>query len=372
MAALLIALVLLIGLAGPAQAQDAPPDATVALALDYGISASGAISDRAPSAIYTFEGLRGDLIGIDLRVTSGDLNPVLTLVDSGGGVVALRTSATPDIRVRSLRLPASDRYFLMVGRFGYGVGITSGSYTLSLERRGASSLSGSALRFGDSVINTISNDAPQAYYTFRADPGDIVTVRMQRMSGDLDPSLLIADSAGVIVAENDDMNDPANPGSLDAEVVGLTLPGGGTYVIIATRFGGEIGTSQGNFVLSIDRGAGIALGRTALSPIPISLGQAAQGEITSNRFEVWYSFEGRAGQVVTIRAGRTSGDLDTLVLLLNSNQAVLIENDDSEQTQNSRIADFALPTDGTYLLLVTRYQRAAGTTTGTYTVSLEG
>ncbi|MCS7071336.1 MAG: PPC domain-containing protein, partial [Anaerolinea sp.] len=265
----------------------------------------------------------------------------------------------------------SDRYFLIVGRFGYGVGTTGGSYTLSLERRGASSLSGSALRYGDSVINAISDDAPQVYYTFRGEPGDVVTVRMQRMSGDLDPALLIADSAGVIVAENDDMLNPANPGTLDAQIAGLMLPEGGIYVIIATRFGGEMGTSQGTFVLTLERGTGVTLGRTALTPIPIELGQTMQGEITSSRFEVWYRFEGRAGQAVTIRAARASGDLDPLIQLLDSGQAVLSENDDSDGTQNARIAGFVLPADGPYLILVTRYQRAAGRTTGAFTLSLE-
>jgi hypothetical protein len=366
----LIVLLLLIPV-GTGRAQDAPPDAAVALALEYGISASGTIDERTPSVIYTFEGLRGDLVGIDLRVTGGDLIPLLTLVDSGGGVVALRTGAGSAIAIRSLRLPASDRYFLIVGRFGYAVGTTGGSYTLSLERRGASSLSGSALRYGDTVINTISDDAPQAYYTFRAEPGDVVTVRMQRMSGNLDPALLITDSAGVIVAENDDMFNPANPGTLDAQIAGLTLPEGGVYVIIATRFGGEMGASQGTFVLTLERGTGVTLGRTARTPIPLQPGQTAQGEITASRFEVWYRFDGRAGQTVTIRAVRASGDLDPLIQLLDGDQTVLSENDDSEGTQNSRIAGFVLPADGPYLILVTRYQRAAGTTTGAFTLSLE-
>ena len=106
--------------------------------------AKGANLDIVTQAesLEEFEGLRGDLVGIDLRVTGGDLIPLLTLVDSGGGVVALRTGAGSAIAIRSLRLPASDRYFLIVGRFGYAVGTTGGSYTLSLERRGASSLSG--------------------------------------------------------------------------------------------------------------------------------------------------------------------------------------------------------------------------------------
>lgn len=351
---------------------DAPPDVTVALPLAYGDSASGRIDDRTPRLLYTFEGLRGDLIVIDLQVTAGDLLPMLTLVDADGGLVALRDFAPGGvIRLASLRLPSSGRFFVVVGRFGYGLGETGGDFSLSLQRRGPSSASGSALRPGDTVINAITDAEPQVYYTVQATAGEMLTVEMQRMSGDLDARLLLVDSAGVIVAENDDVADLANPGALDARISGFTPPTAGVYVIIATRFGEAAGPSSGNFVLTVRAGEAVGAGRTALAPLPVQVGSVVTGAITAERFEVWYGLDGTAGQTVTVRAARTGGDLDTLVQVLDATQAVIGENDDSDDTQNSRLT-VTLPADGRYLVLVTRYQRAGGVTTGDYTLTVTG
>lgn len=368
-------LTLLIGAGVRLSAQDQPPDAASALALEYGLSASGRLDDRTPQIAYTFSGLRGDLIALDLRVTTGDLAPMLTLVDSGGGVVALADSAGGGVQMPSLRLPASDRYFLIAGRFGGVLGLTSGDFTLALTRRGPSSASGSTLRYGDAVINAITAAEPQVYYTFQAAVGDVITARMQRMSGDLDPKLLLVNSAGVIVAQNDDQADPANPGSLDAALPGLVIQEAGIYVIIATRFGQAAGTSSGNFVLTLTAGEAAGGGRTALTPLPIAPGAIALGTITPEQVEVWYALDGQAGQTLTIAATRTGGDLDTLIQVLDSTQAVIGENDDTEdaagnRSQNSRLS-VTLPTAGRYLILVTRYQRAAGTTTGSFSLRVE-
>jgi hypothetical protein len=114
-----------------------------------------------------FEGLRGDVVTISLDVTSGNLDPILTLIDAGEELLATRDDTAfgaggHGIRVESLRLSTSGVYRIIVGRFGYGQGSTEGSYRLTLERVGASSSSGSALRYGDSVINAACLRRPRS------------------------------------------------------------------------------------------------------------------------------------------------------------------------------------------------------------------
>ena len=118
---------------------------------------NGRIDNAKPSAVFYFDGLRGEVISINLQITGGDLDPVLTVVrnremirmDDGNG------SRVPNIP--ALRIPRTDRYYVTVGRFGYALGTTSGGFKLDIQRVGVSSASGSMLRYGDQVINSISD-----------------------------------------------------------------------------------------------------------------------------------------------------------------------------------------------------------------------
>ncbi len=337
----------------------------------YGINVSGTLNDTTPSAAYTFSGLRGDVIAIDLSVTSGDLDPMLALIDSRGTVVALSDdSATSggsrDLRLASLHIPRSDQYSLIVARFGYTLGTTAGGYTLSVDRIGVSSASGSALRYGDSVYNTITDSTPQVYYSFRAARGDVISVRMQRASGDLDPALLLVNSQSQVIADNDD-----SPGSLDAAINGFIIREDGVYALIASRFGQAAGRSKGAFVLSLVSGADSGLGKSADFALPVLPGIPVTGEITDNSNVRFYSFEGKRDDVVTIRMNRTGGALDTFLALLDPSQREIVSDDDGSGEQNAFIDRFVLPEDGTYTIVATRYERAEGTSVGPYQLTLE-
>jgi hypothetical protein len=360
---LVVGWTLLLGL--PARAQETGTES----GLEFGVRINGRIDDGTPRAAYLFEALRGDVITIDLDIGGGDLDPVITLLSSSGSVLAMRDdgSGARDIRLESLRIPQSGRYFLIVGRFGYGLGTTRGDYNLSIERIGVSSASGSALRYGDSVYNSITDVTPQVYYSFQGKRGDIISVRMQRASGDLDSSLQVVNSSGRVIAENDDI---LGSGSLDAAIPGLVLEEDDTYIIIATRFGQAAGRSKGSFVLTLQSAAESGLGTSAEIAIPLRLGDSVEGEISNDRPVQYYRFEGRRDDVVTVRMNRPGGALDSFVALLNAGLQELASDDDSGGGQNALIQSFVLPADGIYYVLATRFQREDGVTTGRYQLEL--
>ncbi|MCA9902648.1 MAG: PPC domain-containing protein [Anaerolineae bacterium] len=363
------ALLLFVMMALPLHAQEATPDAPEQPNLSYGLGATGAIDDNAPRVLYSFDGLRGEFISLTLRATSGDLDPVLLVMDEAGAVLARRddSSGTRDIHIESIRIPQTDRYYVVVGRFGYALGTTRGEFELELERIGASFSDGSGLRYGDTVLNQITDMNPRVYYTFRAQRGDIITLRLERTSGDLDPALQLVDSQGTVVAENDEIE---GSGSLDAAIVGHIIEKDDTYIIIATRYGQVAGRSSGSFILTLDSGATGGLGRTAESPIPLISDQPYDGEITDARFEQYYRFEGKQFDIVTIEMNRDGGALDSLLVLTDDQQNPLASDDDSGGGQNAAIRQFALPYDGTYYVIATRFQREQGTTAGKYLLSL--
>ncbi|MDX2137590.1 MAG: PPC domain-containing protein [Chloroflexota bacterium] len=354
----------------PLQAQDTPaPEPTDEAGLSFGLSASAALDSSTPRIVYTFDGLRGEFISISLRVTSGTLDPVLLVLDSGGAVLAQHddTANGRDIVIESLRIPESGRYFIVVGRFGYALGTTSGGFDLQLERIGVSFSDGSGLRYGDTVLNEITDTAPRFYYTFRAERGDIITISMERTSGDLDPTLQLVNSSGIVIAENDEIE---GSGSLDAAIVGYTIEEDGIYVIIATRYGQVAGRSSGSFLLTLQTGAQSGLGASAQFALALLPDQPIEGELTADRFEAFYRFEGQESDIVTIEMSRVGGGLDTFLRLLDDQGNVLASDDDGGGGQNSAIRNFVLPYTGSYTVVATRFQEAAGTTTGAYTLTL--
>lgn len=215
----------------------------------YGATVRGRITDTQPRVVHTFEGLRGEIISISLTFT-GTIEPIVLLAGAAHGVLqdALDADSAPgrDLQIASLLLPASDTWQVIIARFGGALGTTSGEYALTITRVGVSSQAGSALRFGDTVYNTITDAEPRFFYSFFALRGDVITIRMQRASGDLDPLLLLVNSRSEVVVERDDA-----PGTTDAILTDYIIPEDGSYAIVATRYGGEAGRSRGSFVLTL-------------------------------------------------------------------------------------------------------------------------
>ncbi|MEL7235759.1 MAG: PPC domain-containing protein, partial [Chloroflexota bacterium] len=287
------------------------------------------------SETFSFSGKRGEFVSVELLTTTGNLDPVLTMLNSNGDVMlSVDDGVGRGTRIDSVRVPASGVYYLTVSRFGGAVGTTRGGFTLLLSRVGVSSESGSALRYDDTVINTISDGEPLLYYTFEANQGDILDVSMQRVSGDLDPLLKVLNSVAAVLAASDDV-----PGSetLDAAIEGLVIEQAGTYVIVATRYGEEVGLSTGAFVLSLAENDDSGLGNTLQTAAPLEPGTPLENELTATRFEQYYTFIASEDDLVRIRLDRISGTLDAYLILLDADLQELTFDDDSGSGQNAQI-----------------------------------
>jgi 5-hydroxyisourate hydrolase-like protein (transthyretin family) len=84
-----------------------------------------------------------------------------------------------------------------------------------------------------------------------------------------------------------------------------------------------------------------------------------------------YSFEGTEGENVVISV--TSPDFDSYLTLVDENGVTLAENDDVDETLNSRIGPFRLPYSGTYTVIVTSfsYHNSATPEFGAYRLLVE-
>ncbi|MBL8161465.1 MAG: pre-peptidase C-terminal domain-containing protein [Anaerolineae bacterium] len=237
------------------------------------------------------------------------------------------------------------------------------SWVWSLER---SPLGGSAapqsIAYGETAQGSISDAAFGALYTFSGQVGDTIGVRMDKTSGDLDAFLILLDSNGLKLAENDD-----DPAGFDRDsYLEFSLPASGTYTILATRFQEEGGNSQGNYTLTLElRGA-------PLEAVSIAIGESVSGTLDATTSRAAYSLTVSGEQTVSIRLNRTSGDLDALLIVLDASGNEIARNDDaaSGDTRDALIEGLTL-SEGTYTIVATRFQESIGLTSGDFILTVE-
>jgi hypothetical protein len=340
-----------------------------AQSIEVGTLVEGRIDDNNPRAVYSINGTRGAVLTLRLSPTSGNLDPVMSMFDPKGGLLFRRDDHAGSLGIQTtITFQENGVYLLVVGRFGYSLGTSSGDYELAIERVGVSSQEGSNLLYGVPIMGRISNTQPQVFFTFEANEGDILTITMIRSSGSLDPFLQIVDSGRFLLAENDD----ANSSTHNAQIDGLLIETTGTYIVVASRYGQAAGESVGSFVLTVGESANSGLGNSSQAPVPIIFNQTIEDSLTDTRYERYYSFVGQRDQLVTITMERSAfaGQLDSYLILANASFEPLIENDDSSGGSNSRIVLYRLPADGLYHIIATRFGGVEGTSSGTYRLTL--
>lgn len=186
-------------------------------------------------------------------------------------------------------------------------------------------------------------------YVFEGRRGQQIAVEM--MSRDLDSYLILLskDNDGLYLEDDD------SAGELNARLV-ATLPEDGEYIIIANSFGrGE----QGRYELRLSE-----VGTDSSEPTPAiptgdiileESGVLASGDAIAPDGTLYdeFTFEGEAGQSVTITLEST--EFDTYLAVVDRESNLVAENDDlSSSTTNSEVS-FTLPVSGPYLIIVNGY-----------------
>jgi hypothetical protein len=324
----------------------------------------GRIDDRDSRAIYFFDGSRGEVIRFRLTTTGGNLDATLTVFDDTGEIVFSRDDMRGSLDVdTTITIQRTARHYVVVGRFGYSLGSTSGTFELALERVGVVSDQGTNLLYGVPVLNSISGTQPQVYYTFQAQAGDIVDVQMSRSSGTLDPYLQVVDSNRFMIAENDDAPDG---GTRNARIPNLVIRQSGTYIIIATRYGQASGESVGTFVLKVETAENSGLGNSSIVPVPILANEPVEDTLDDDQYQRFYSLTAERDDIITVTMNQTGGTLDAMLIIANAGLQPLIQDDDSGSGSNARIESFRIPADGEYYIVAGRADGITGTSAGGY------
>lgn len=125
----------------------------------------------------------------------------------------------------------------------------SGPYPGSTLRDTSAFLTGQIpLATDTSLTGVVEADQPFVAYSFTGTTGDIVTIRMDATSGNLDTALYLLDPDGNVVAYNDDA---VNAATTNSEIGNQTLVSDGVYTVVSSRYGQEYGGTQGNFSITL-------------------------------------------------------------------------------------------------------------------------
>lgn len=94
----------------------------------------------------------------------------------------------------------------------------------------------------------LTNNEYEIKYTFSGKAGQIVSVEMMPKPGtyDLDPYIVLRDSDGDVLGQNDDFSYPL-------ALVVAELPADEEYTVLATRSGGSTGSSEGAFWVRVSQ-----------------------------------------------------------------------------------------------------------------------
>jgi hypothetical protein len=136
-----------------------------------------------------------------------------------------------------------------------------------------------------------------------------------------------------------------------------------------------------NFVVATDGTATINAGGaypdTAINQLPVPAAEltanavavtrdvAVQGAIFEAQDYIAYTFGAQADEVLSISMNATSGNLDTLLQLVDPNGNLIAVNDDSNGT-NSLINNIRIVQTGNYVIVATRYGKDIGGTEGEF------
>ncbi len=127
--------------------------------------------------------------------------------------------------------------------------IMPGAITTPLPQQQASEGGDTPLRDGEALTGTISSDRYALFYRFSGQAGDVIRVTAERLTGDLDPLLVLRDGADRTLPGG--VNDDADSSTRNAALT-YTLPTAGDYIISVTRYGVRDGTTTGDFRLTLE------------------------------------------------------------------------------------------------------------------------
>lgn len=212
---------------------------------------------------------------------------------------------------------------------------------LAVAIPGAAAQCGGTIRAGQTVVGSIARAGSSCSYTFSGAAGEAVTIKLVATGPSLDPFLTLSDPGGRVVATDDDSAGGGN------SLVSYRMAQAGTYTIIAGAYNNA---TAGDFSLRLDSSSG-----GAACGSPITANTWVPGSITGRGQRCQYTFNGRRGEVVSVKMRTTAANLDPWLDLVDPRGTIVAYDDDSLGGSNSLIKGYQLLQSGQYTIVARAY-----------------
>ena len=170
----------------------------------YGQHTNGcSLSPSTDTDLFEFEGVAGEEIWILIDAISSNLDPSLRLldplgsfVDIGAGTTSPLTCANGCTLVATVTLPLTGIYTMILTDVGND---ETGNYRLQLERIPPIAAAPPALLNNVPMQDLIDFSTDVDFFAFAANAGDLLDLKIDAISSNLDPELRILDPSGAML-----------------------------------------------------------------------------------------------------------------------------------------------------------------------------
>lgn len=301
-------------------------------------------------------------VNISLTTGAGEGDPYLYLLDSSGTIVAEDDDSGGNLNsaIRRVRVEASETYTILATSFSEQEYFSYRLSTRCFDPTPETTIQcGETIRCalgpdddpGDDARGFRGRDFFYDVFGFSGAQGQRVNISMMTPEPESpdagDPHLYLLNPGGTIIARDD------NSGLGFSALVTADLPREGEYTIVATSSAPD---SRFRYDLSLDC-------PTPQSE-PISCGETVSGSLSPDdasgfrgpdHYQDRYTFDGTAGEYVTVSLGAVEGSYaDSYLYLLGPGGSIIAEDDDSGVGFDSLLTR-RLPQDGEYTIVATSY-----------------
>lgn len=202
------------------------------------------------------------------------------------------------------------------------------------------------LTYGQTRNGSMTEGGQVDAYAFEGTAGDMAVITMRSLNPDsqlnFNPFVSLFGPNGNEIASDDD-----SAGAFDARII-VRLPVDGQYTFEA-RVSDRGVDPTGNYVVGIDK----------LDATMLAYGDIVSGQIQQDEQEVYYLFEGQAGDAIAVemRAAEpyvayAANNFDPALRLLGPG-GILLDSDNDSGALADAVIMFVLPEDGLYTILAT-------------------
>jgi hypothetical protein len=359
----------------------------------------GRLSPAVPVQYYRFAGKAGELVTVVMSSPTGVLDAYVILTDSSLTELTFNdnTGASRNARITQFALPADGDYYILATQPELLDGTMSGDYDLDIVggqlRLNPGSLTVTLRWNGNADLNLFVRD-PSGQTISWSNPTtpDDGTLQVDSNTQCVTPSTQPVEHAYFASPELAEGNYviwvwyQADCGVPLPVNFGLTVTVAGEELLNLTPDDARLLQPGQRFEISVgvDNTGSDILGEGTISA-PTAQQSASQGgdilivygqrdiigRLTNDVYAIFYQFEGSAGDNIIITAERLTGTLDPIIVLRDDNDQTLADNDDASPNTSNAQLTYTLPTDGRYIIAVTRYGVRDGTSTGDFRLSLQ-